>query len=245
MVTIEEASPVQDALVENATFDPDTLILIEDIELREYSIDSSSICAISSKLGHRLYYAFPRLKSDKLGITAKGNIEACCCTADFDMPDTYEEKILFLKDSALFRNLLDPQEIWDSAVDIKEVKFAIALMAEKMGGITLPDFTIGRHFLASLRKNQAIGGQFSTATLTKCAQVLSGAEGITINEFKYEAVGNKAARIRVRPADGAGAYRVHIPSGALGLRLMLWKLESNRWEFANVGPKNEEMIEMG
>lgn len=245
MVTLEEAAPVRDALVENISFEPDALASIEDGDLREHSRESASISAINSHVGKALRYAFPRLATDPLAVAARGTVVLAEATNGADVPDAYEEEMIFLRDPAGFRALLDPQAIWDGASDEEEVKFAIGMAAETMSSRPLPKYTIGPAFLASLRRNQAIDGAFSTATFTKCAQTLAGVEGISINEFKYEAVGNKAAKVRVRPKDGASAYRVHIPSGALGLRLMLWKLRSGGWEFANVGPKNEEMIEMG
>lgn len=245
MISLEEVSPVRDALVEDLSFDPDVLAVIEDDDLRGYSLDAASIAAINCHVGKALLYASPRILSDPLTVSTRGKVVLSDAVDGVSVPDQYEENIKFIRDPALFRSLLNAQEIWDDAADEEEVIFAIGLSAETMSAEPLPTCTVGPAFLTSLRRNQAIGGQFSTATFLKCAQTLAGVEGISINEFKYEAVGNRAAKARVRPKDGATAYRVHIPSGALGLRLMLWKLENGGWEFANVGPKNEELIEMG
>ena len=42
-----------------------------------------------------------------------------------------------------------------------------------------------------------------------------------------------------------GAFRTHINKSNEALRLMFWKLNDGRLEFANVGPKGEEEIQMG
>ncbi|MGO7611559.1 hypothetical protein ACC689_09795 [Rhizobium ruizarguesonis] len=245
MITLEEVAPVCDALFENVSFDPDAMSAIGDTDLRDHSKESASISALNSHIGKTMHYAFPRLAIDPLTVTVRGNVILADVTNGVLIPDTYEQDLILLRDPARFRSVLDPQHIWDQAEDDDEVKFAVQLAAEGLAAGELPKCSVGPSFLSSLRRNQAINGAFSAATLTKCAQALAGVEGISIKEFKYEPVGNKAAKVRIRPKDGASAYRAHIPSGALGLRLMLWKLVSGAWEFANVGPKNEEIIEMG
>lgn len=245
MVTMEEMVPVPDALLEDTSFAPDELSVIEDCSLRDHSHDSAALSALNCSMGNALNYAFPRLSNDVVRVEIQGTVTLAESSDGTAIPAQFAHCLLLLRDPAQFRSLLKPQEIWDHAVDDAELKFAILLAAERLIDEPLEQFRIGAAFIASLRRNQAIAGIFATATLAKCAQTLADVDGLSINEFKYEAVGNKAAKVRVRPRDGAKAYRVHIPSGALGLRLMLWKLPTGNWEFANVGPKNEEMIEMG
>lgn len=50
---------------------------------------------------------------------------------------------------------------------------------------------------------------------------------------------------RVRSEDKARAYRVHVSKRGRGLRLMLWHLPRNILELANVGSKQELVIEVG
>lgn len=245
MVTLEEVALVPDALFDNESFDPDELSIIDDCSLKEHSHDSAVLSALNSSLGAVLNYAFPRLSRDALSVDIKGTVTLADSADGTVIPQQFEHRLVLLREPVRFRSLLDPQEIWDHAADDTELKFAIQLAAERLSDEQSAQFRIGSAFVASLRRNQAIASNFSTATLAKCAQTLANVEGLSINEFKYEAVGNKAAKVRIRPRDNARAYRVHIPSGALGLRLMLWKLPTGIWEFANVGPKNEETIEMG
>ncbi|MQB37238.1 hypothetical protein DXT97_10555 [Agrobacterium tumefaciens] len=242
--SLEEVAVVEDGLFEDKSLQPDEVANIPEGALREHSYDSLLLSALNSCVGQRFCYAFPRLNAGAITMDVGATVAASVAREGIVVPETFNHPLPILRDPEEFRASLNPQTIWDNASDDSEVGFAIALAAERLSGEPLPQLIIGKKFTASLRRNQAIAGlSLSSTTLTKCAQVLVGTPGIAVNQFKYEAVGNKAAKVRKRAKDGAEAYRVHVTSGTVGLRLMLWKLPSGGWEYANVGPKNEEKIE--
>lgn len=245
MVTVEEEAPIKDVLFDDAAFQPDELAKIVDADLREHSAEAATLSALNAGIGYSLLYAFPRLKALTVQMAASARIEAIESDPAVDIPDPFVCNLKVIRDPEQYRGVIDAQAIWDSATSDEELKFAIHLAAEMMGQ-TPPAFTIGKAFMGSLDRNQSIAGRpLSAATLAKCAQVLVGSNGLKIEEFKTEALGNRGGVVRKRTEDGACAFRVHVTKKGVGLRLMLWKLTTGEWEFANVGPKSEEKIETG
>jgi hypothetical protein len=153
-------------------------------------------------------------------------------------------------DSAL--DAIDPLQIWQRATDSKDIKLAIILAARKMlmedgKSVTLanmPKFLIGSEFVNSLKNWQAFQlGEHSSVVLQKCAAICINRANVAINEFREDK--NKHSSTVFRKVDRAKAFRTHIGGSGLGLRLMLWENSDGVYEFANVGSKNELVIEYG
>lgn len=246
MVTLEEVAPVQDAVFENPSFDPDEFETILQENLKLHSVESAVLSALNAAVGFKLQYAFPRLSTDSACVKAIAGVSLYDAQAGTVVPSAIDHSMTMLREPNQFRASLDPHEIWSEAVCDDEIKFAIGLMAERLTAESLPAFEIGKNFVASLKRNQAFGVQpMAASTLVKCAQALANVPDVPVNEFMTEPAGNKAAVCRIRVRDQAKAYRVHVTTSGVGLRLMIWKTPANVWEFANVGPKNEEKIDAG
>jgi hypothetical protein len=148
-----------------------------------------------------------------------------------------------------FKYLICEQEayrIWGNANCAADIYLGIFLMAAALrrsagyGALSheLIPFVIGPEFINSLREHQCFGGErFGQVTLKKCGQIVANMENITVGKMgrphQYK-----------RAWDSAAANRVHLTSGALGLRLMFWR-NQKEIEFSNVGVKKELIIEHG
>ncbi|MDA3835539.1 MAG: hypothetical protein PF495_19375 [Spirochaetales bacterium] len=97
----------------------------------------------------------------------------------------------------------------------------------------MADFALGPHFLDSTSK---WGGTYIMNTIKSCARIILGIPQYALNEFRVTAKSTSQQRTR---ADGALAYRTHLTKKGVGIRLMVWKLPNESYEFANIGPKNE------
>jgi hypothetical protein len=128
-------------------------------------------------------------------------------------------------------------DVWTAAVTPRDFHLAIALQAAAVSNTplsALPVFGVGSAFPESLGAYQAAGGQpYASVTLDVCAHVLLG-------QPKYQVAPFGQTRTR----DSADAMRTHISKGGAALRLMLWEVGGTP-EFANVGPKNQLVIQNG
>ena len=244
MISVEEEAPVKDAAFEDISVSPRCFDVINETEVREHSVETLCLSALNAAVGYRLNYAFPRLGD--LGCSIKASAVVAVAEAELQVPAQFTHTMQLIKAPSSFKALLNPQDIWDEAVDADEINYAIRLAAERLTSDQLPASVIGSAFFETLVRNQAVGHgkAWSAVTLAKCAQVLAGVPEVEVKPFTYEKSGKANSKIRKRTRDGAEAYRVHIPTGALSLRLMLWRT-SKGWEFANVGPKFELVIENG
>lgn len=153
------------------------------------------------------------------------------------------------------RSRVDPQRLWQTArsIDSIAVALVVGIYREriKSNAAYTPSkadfgFYVGSEFLDSLRANQACETyKFSVQTFNKSCQTITEAKKVDIKRMWKASAGKRKRTDRVRDADKAVAYRLHVTSGQEALRLMLWKRNDGRYEFANVGVKGEEEILAG
>ena len=136
--------------------------------------------------------------------------------------------------------------VWNSARDSGDLYFSIAveclkILLESGAPVKLAElqqFAIGSEFAGSLAKLQAGPGQpHALQVLKACARVVLG-----IPKYEIKPMGKPNQTIR--QIDGARALRTHLWKGHEAGRLMLWQ-SGEIYELANVGPKNEVVIERG
>ncbi len=130
--------------------------------------------------------------------------------------------------------------LWERAEDIGDIHAAIEgrvreiMRAANINHREFSRFSMGSHFLESLRDNQAFGAsRFSSVTLDICARIIIGKPKYEVNDFK-------ASR-----SDGATAKRTHVTKHKPAVRLMLWVINDDEIEFANIGQKADLEIEKG
>ena len=155
--------------------------------------------------------------------------------------------IILSDDYKKFLASLDGLSLWRRADDAEEIVISLFVGAVERGtdaGLfrnqsDIPVFKIGSAFADSLARNQAMGmGRFSQVTYETALSVICGNAGQTMWR------GGPQGRKEIRRADGALARRSHVTSRHEALRLMYWTIDG-RVEFANVGVKNELVIEDG
>ncbi|MBZ9942655.1 hypothetical protein LB533_16305 [Mesorhizobium sp. BR1-1-13] len=142
-----------------------------------------------------------------------------------------------------FLNGLLADSAWVMAEQGAELALPIALRAAEKLGVEIDDlplgvgrkFSVGESFYSSLAKVEALGNhKHAHTTLDRCATVVAD------NTLLFERDFQKNRRV-----DSAEARRVHLTKGGVGLRLMFWERTNGGIEFANVGPKHEEVIVEG
>lgn len=138
------------------------------------------------------------------------------------------------------------QLLWKTAKNAEDLHLSIALGAlavlnKGKAQAKLEDlhpFIIGSEFLPSLERNQsANNGRFSNLMRTVCCQIVARA-----CEKKTKPFGLKTQVLR--QTDQALGWRVHVTKDKEALRLMYWT-SGDFLEFANVGPKQELIIQEG
>ncbi|MFS4550820.1 hypothetical protein [Comamonas resistens] len=93
-------------------------------------------------------------------------------------------------------------------------------------------------FLDSARRNQALDGNFSQTTFEKIIFILEQfMQSKYLTPYRESASSNKQ-----KTFNESNAYREHITSSGVGLRLMYWIKSKNIIEFSRVGPKHELII---
>ncbi len=187
-----------------------------------------------------------------------GMIEAECIVGDilsplFDEHLKLHFAIPIARSAADFQEKIPPLCLWRKDSSDDEVELAIRLEALSLmrsanmaSCVTdVPEFRVGRNFLDSLRRNQGIGGgKFGTTTLDCCAHLVAGIEKYRIGPIKRKSRAKGKGLVPVqRNPDGAAGRRTHISKSNEGMRLMFWQLDDGIVEFANIGPKNELIIE--
>jgi hypothetical protein len=146
---------------------------------------------------------------------------------------------------------LTPASVWKVAEGPPLLHMAIRLAVQRLlvsqgrrvNLDDVPRFSVGAGFWTSLNECQADHGQpYASNVLDDCARVVAGTVGGDLSKFRVSANSSKQ---RVRMADGATAWRMHITARHNALRLMVWKRSDGSFEFANVGNKMEEWIDEG
>jgi hypothetical protein len=132
----------------------------------------------------------------------------------------------------------DPYDLWSTAETKEQFRFCIYAKAKSYNdAVNIKNIVIGESFIASLRTHEASqNAKYSRNVLEKCAKI---AAGETEGTFFTNGTGKSAPK-RTR-ADGSIARRLHVSKCHEALRLMYWQ-NGSRNEFANVGPKREEII---
>ena len=142
-----------------------------------------------------------------------------------------------------FADQLDPHKLWQQADCEADLFLALTIRAYQLAkeageDVVWSEFSrtkVGECFFKSLKLNAASGGgSHSASTFETCSRLLAR---LPKNEVKRFVVNDRG--------DGARAFRTHIGGSHEALRLMIWRLPGDEVEFANVGPKMEELIEYG
>lgn len=148
---------------------------------------------------------------------------------------------------SLFGRYVDSFKLWTGAEDAKLLHLSICLkvmqLASKSGRIIgyfdVPKFFIGSEFFGSLKNNQGTGnGAYSSVVLETCARIVMGVPKSHVRNFQ------KDGAPMVRPWDLASAKRTHVTEKGDAMRLLYWSTAEGV-EFANIGVKHEEVIELG
>lgn len=137
-------------------------------------------------------------------------------------------------------------DLWTEAEDANALHLSIAMGAialRRSAGkdseiSTLKKFSIGSEFFSSLCAHQCSrNARFSKTTARICMEIVAECYPANIGKM------GKPSQTK-RPVDDALAFRLHVTGGGVGLRLMFWE-GAGLFEFANVGPKHELVIETG
>jgi len=130
----------------------------------------------------------------------------------------------------------------DREYDLKLALFAGALKLASESGrsienIELDSFLIGHDFIDSLKRNQAfIGETYFGVVFDTIISVLAHMPKNEVSPFR---VNIDSTVQRLSSDKSMKAFRTHITSSGLALRLMFWEKSDGRVLLANIGPKNE------
>ena len=126
--------------------------------------------------------------------------------------------------------------------DLKLALFAGTLKltlaaGRSIGEIELDSFLIGHDFIDSLKRNQAyISGVYFSVVFDTIVSLLADMPKNEVSPFRVSA---DSATQRTSSDKSMKAFRTHITSSGLALRLMFWKKNDGQILLANIGPKNE------
>lgn len=164
---------------------------------------------------------------------------------DLELPAAVLAEVQLLSSLEMLISPSTASEAWARAEDSLDLHFAIGIRAlailrdtDTVGTGNVARFAMGPRFLDSLRENQCAGtGRMASITLELCAQIVAGRCN------RYIGPMGKPKQVE-RGFDHARGWRVHLTDAHEGLRLMYWEGPQG-FEFANVGPKWELLIEHG
>ncbi len=137
---------------------------------------------------------------------------------------------------------LDLCEVWQKNLTTELASIVIELRVNRFQSSEYPDavptpFKIGECFMASAEKWDAIHRRdYAGLLIDSCARIVVGDPKNPVNIFRVGKNSGSPQRIR---EDGARAYRTHLTSKGIALRLMFGKLQDGSIEFANLGAKSE------
>lgn len=101
----------------------------------------------------------------------------------------------------------------------------------------LDSFFIGRDFIDSLKRNQSyVSCTYFNVVFDTVINLLAGTPKNEVSPFR---VGVNSTVQRLSSDKSMKAFRTHITSSGLALRLMYWQRNDGKILLANVGPKNE------
>ena len=162
----------------------------------------------------------------------------------FVCPYPIDEKIsVFFSRNGLLEKI-EPVSLWPDGDDFEQARNAIDCCVARLvasgtsekGGIK---YEIGARFLQSAAQWECgRTGRHNFTLIESCARLVLGIPKHNIGEFREKDAGKQKIR-----ADGAVACRTHLTKKGAGLRLMFWKLPDGAIEFANVGDKDELVIQ--
>lgn len=165
-------------------------------------------------------------------------------------PKFFECTLKNWNESSHLFDFLDGEEIWRSAFCSSDVLFAIRVKAYHLIKAESPDFCspmnidfqVGEGFFSSLERNQSVREQkFGLATFVVASHVVAKSGRVEATPFRTSRSPNSSQKIR--PSDGAKAWRCHVTSRNEGMRLMYWEYEDGKIELSAVGPKSELKID--
>lgn len=246
--SLEEYLGVDGALYEDDTrIKPDCVQCYADVRLLSMFMEVSGIIAASiaagSRVGDVLRVACPAAELYN-SIEFSGTL--LTTEPDLELEAPIEETIHLSKGYKSFVEGLDGLALWQRAENAEGLVFALFVGAVRRqiaaGGLEglarMPTFSVGSEFAGSLARNQAGGrGLFSQSTYERVVSVVCGELGRAMWR-------DTKAKNQVVREDGALAWRCHVTTRREALRLMYWTVEG-KVEFANVGVKNELVIEEG
>ena len=164
----------------------------------------------------------------------------------YDLPYKSIDKIPISFSHEHLLSHIDLWEIWNHGVDsesaISAIETSIARLVES--GISQDlrvGFTLGIHFLDSVNRwNASTRRDYAMVLIESCSRIVLGEPKNPLNEFRENS--KSTSKQRIRDSDSSQAYRTHLTSKGVGLRLMIWKLPDGSIEFANIGGKAELII---
>jgi hypothetical protein len=159
-------------------------------------------------------------------------------------PYTIDEKIsVFFSRNGLLEKI-EPVSLWPEGNNIEQAKSAIDCCVARLVSYGTSEkarvrYEIGARFLQSAEKWECgQQGRHNFTLIESCARIVLGVPKHEIGEFRDNFTGEQKVR-----SDGALAYRTHVTKRGAGLRLMFWRRPGGPIEFANVGDKDELVIE--
>jgi len=132
-----------------------------------------------------------------------------------------------------------------SEYDLKLSLYAGLLKLKAQAGlpfesIELDSFSLGPDFVNSLKRNQSyVGGTYTNVVFDTVTSLLAGTPKNTVSPFR---ISSNSTTQRLSSDKSMRAFRMHITSSGVALRLLFWKRTDDSILLANIGPKNECMI---
>ncbi|SOZ09530.1 hypothetical protein [Cupriavidus taiwanensis] len=142
---------------------------------------------------------------------------------------------------------LDHHDLFARATDDFHLKLSFyvgALRKAKSQGlsprdISLDNFDLGPEFSNSMEKNQCgPGGTFAGVLVDTISDLLAGHPKNPVSIFRKSAMSDEA-----KTHGTFTGYRTHVTKSGVALRLMFWRNDDGMLVLANVGPKQELVIE--
>jgi len=159
-------------------------------------------------------------------------------------PYAVDEKIsVFFSRNGLLEKF-EPVSLWPASYDAVQARNAIDCCIARLVASGTSDrrrlrYEIGPRFIQSAAQWECgQSGRHNFTLIESCARLV-------LNIPKHDIgvlLDNETGKHKVR-ADGAVACRTHVTKRGVGLRLMFWKLQDGTIEFANIGDKDELVIQ--
>ncbi|MEO7469676.1 MAG: hypothetical protein ABIV36_21915 [Sphingobium limneticum] len=247
--SFEEETGIEDAIFSNVEILPSLSSNFDNVSRVDIEESLCSAGLAKFRYNKTMHYASCRSGPISHNFRVECDIDAVQDKSgiEYDCGRLSTELVVLTKPDN-FINALNAAEVWQMAEDSAELEIAIELQARSLvalnGSVGVPPFRVGTEFMGAIRRAQAAGsGQFSSVTLSRCAQVLIAPGSANARPFRTSSSANAEARIRER--DGATAMRSHITGGHAALRLMYWQHQCGLIEFSTVRSKFDTEIDEG